>query len=210
MPPDHANDPDRGVPVPRQLPVASPSPAPWRRSRRRYSWPQRRPPRCQDESVNRPRRSFHYLREDRRPDVSPRLDALVQGWAQRSYLKTDGWWADLLLERFDFLRDFGFEVDRVNFRIQEHSLGFKSDRYAVDFLYSRDGLCTGLLIPAGSEASWIDDVLDRRLPGLPKPALEPFGRATVTARIDYWATGLRQLAPGLFGGQVTGTVDADG
>ena len=173
--------------------------------------PQGRPDRCEDDSVNRLRRWFRHLREGRRSNVSPRLDALVHGWVQRSYLKTDGWWADLLLERFDFLRDYGFEVDQVVFRIQEHTLGFESDRYRVNFLYSRDGECGNLIIPAdGGRPFGIGEVIEQQLPELPRPPLEPFGRATVTARIDYWATGLRQLAPALFGDEPMGTVDARG
>ena len=72
--------------------------------------------------------------------VGHRVEDLVKGWIQRSYLERDGWWAQLVLDEFALLDDLGFSLVAsswagVHFHQKGHYVGFVGPRrdIAVDY-----------------------------------------------------------------------------
>jgi hypothetical protein len=135
------------------------------------------------------------------PVVGYRVDDLVKGWVQRSYLKRDGWWAQLVLDEFDFLRGLGFslsgsEMAGVQFHQKGHFVDFhRSDRDVV-IEYDPETDTIGAVVIDHSPHRWIplDDLILRHVPGAQPPTRAPLVRAMVEANVRWWAAGLRHVA----------------
>lgn len=134
------------------------------------------------------------------PRVSARLDALITNAVERSFLRVDGWWADLVLEQFGFLEDHGMTV-RVSFHFKEHTIQYLGAVHYVTFLYARGRLCRGWLDQLGTDAPRnLDDIITEWTHRKP-PTGRLKDRESITRRIEYWASGFREFAPSMLGGE---------
>ena len=67
--------------------------------------------------------------------MADRLDSLVTGRIQRSYLSRDGWWARQVLEAFAFLEDRGYELADIHFHQHGNFITYSGARLDVDVYY---------------------------------------------------------------------------
>jgi hypothetical protein len=131
--------------------------------------------------------------------VSSRLDALVMGYVQRTYLYADdGYWADLVLAEFGFLEERGGELDEVRFHQQGDYvrfvgpwgsvlLEFFPDNYPRSWIHSHAQL-------RGPEASFegdLDLLMRLRQQGYVRVARDPMSRETIAGIVRGWADALR-------------------
>jgi len=134
--------------------------------------------------------------------VSYRADDLVKGWVQRSYLKRDGWWAQLVLDEFDFLRGLGFsltgsDMAGVQFHQKGHFVCFqRSDRdVVVEYDPETDTIGAVVIEHGGPRFIPLDDLILLHIPGAQRlPARSPLDRATIEENVRWWAAGLQQVA----------------
>jgi hypothetical protein len=131
---------------------------------------------------------------------SRRLEQLVNGWTERSYLEGDeGHWADAVLRSCEFLETHGLRLDEILFHRDGSAICYQSRDLAVLFEYAphiepvymeaaigvrgrtRDGLMP------------VDHLLLAHDPATVFPTRPATTRAAVRANIRFWATGIRRL-----------------
>jgi hypothetical protein len=130
-----------------------------------------------------------------------RVEDLAQGWVNRSYIKRDGWWAQLVLDEFDFLRGLGFsmtgsEMAGIHFHQEGHFIGFHRPDRDVVIEYDPETLTIGAAVIRRDEPglSRLDDLILARVPDTRVPTRSPLDRASVDASVRWWAAGLRNIA----------------
>jgi len=133
--------------------------------------------------------------------VSPRLDALVEGSVQRTYLTSnDGFWADRVLAEFTFVEERGLFLDEVYFHQQGDfiryrgaggviTLEFFPDATTIDASATLDG---GKVSFSGSLDRLATERTDIRL-----PRRLPLNRFTIVTNVRFWADVLRVTADDL-------------
>jgi hypothetical protein len=133
--------------------------------------------------------------------MSNRVDDLVKGWVQRSCLKRDGWWAQLVLDEFDFLRGLGFsltgsEMAGVQFHQKGHFVGFRrSDRdVVIEYDPETDTIGADVIEHRENKFVPLDDLILLHVPDAQPPARSPLDRTTIEENVRWWAAGLRQIA----------------
>lgn len=125
-----------------------------------------------------------------------RVEKLVKGRTQRSYLKRDGWWAQLILDQFEFLRDLGYDFSGPMGGVQFHQNGNyvwyqgPNSRYVVfEYDPEADGSVSAMVGTPGGPRS-LDVLLDL----VPRIATD---RPSIQRRVRAWSEGLKRLAPEL-------------
>ena len=137
--------------------------------------------------------------------VGHRVEDLVKGWIQRSYLERDGWWAQLVLDEFAFLDELGFSLVAsswagVHFHQKGHYVGFVGPRRDIAVDYDPDDpkrVTIGASLVEHDPPRFVslDEVLAEHIPGVEMPRRKPLDRDAVEANVRWWADGLRQIAP---------------
>ena len=131
-----------------------------------------------------------------------RLEDHVKGWVQRTYLKRDGWWAQLVLDEFSFLDDLGFtltgsEWAGIHFHQKGHYIAFTGPRRDVAIGYDPEAKTIDADLVEHDPQRWIplDGLILQHMPDGQSPPREPLDRQAVEANVRWWAAGLRRLAP---------------
>jgi hypothetical protein len=103
---------------------------------------------------------------------SRRVDDLVKGWVGRSYIKRDGWWAQLVLDEFSFLDDLGFSLTRsesagIHFHQKGHYIAFAGPQRDVVIDYDPETKTMGASVLEHDPPRFIplDDLIVARQPG---------------------------------------------
>lgn len=140
------------------------------------------------------------------PREDATIDHLVKGWIQRSYLKRDGWWAQLVLDEFDFLRGLGFsltgsEMSGVHFHQKGHYVCFRRADRDVVIEYDPETETIGAVVieHRGPRFIPLDDLIRSRILAAHVPPRSPVNRATIEDTVRWWAAGLRQIAAEVLG-----------
>jgi hypothetical protein len=126
----------------------------------------------------------------------------VKGWVQRSYLKRDGWWAQLVLDEFSFLRDLGFTLTGsdwagVHFHQRGHYVGYTGPRRDLAIGYDPEDTKTidaHVVEYHPSRFIALDGLIAERLPEAHPPRRQPLDREAVEANVRWWADCLRRIA----------------
>jgi len=127
--------------------------------------------------------------------TSEQLSRLVTNPAARTYLEPDGWWAELVLEDFAFLADFGYAVAEVHFHQAGHFIRYDGSKGHFYVSYEPG---------QGIEADFYDPSVKRFVPldlllaqhGVAtEPIRHPTDREVVAATLLRWANGLKAIAP---------------
>ena len=133
---------------------------------------------------------------------SDRVEDHVNGWVQRSYLKRDGWWAQLVLDEFSFLRDLGFSLTGskwagIHFHQRGHYVTFIGPRRDVSIGYDPDDTKTidaHVVEHDPPKFIRLDGLIAQGLPGTQPPRRQPLDREAVETNVRWWADGLRRIA----------------
>lgn len=130
-----------------------------------------------------------------------RVEDLALGWVNSGYIKRDGWWAQLVLDEFAFLRDMGFSITGsamagVHFHQEGSYIAFgRPDRdVIIEYDPETDTIGAGIVQRDESSALRLDDVILERNPNALLPTRSPLDRANVEANVRWWADGLRAYA----------------
>jgi hypothetical protein len=131
--------------------------------------------------------------------VSARLDGLINGAVQRTYLSSDdGFWADLVLKEFAFLEERGYALSEISFHQNGDSIEYRGLRGTVVLEFFPDGndISAHALLGGGevSFAGELDRLARERNPDLPLPPKSPLNRATISLNVNFWAATLRTAA----------------
>lgn len=133
--------------------------------------------------------------------ISDRLNGLVHGSVARSYLwGDDGYWADLVLDRFAFLEERGGRLTALAFHQAGDYITYEGPWGSVTLTFFPDNFGFGPWIEASAnlrtQRSAFHDGLDRlvrkRRPGTTLTSLATKDRATIRASVDLWADVLRE------------------
>jgi hypothetical protein len=133
--------------------------------------------------------------------VSPRLDALVEGLVQRTYLTSDdGFWADRVLAEFTFVEEHGFLLDEIHFHQQGDFIRYRGAGGVITLEFFPDGtnidatatLEGGKVSFSGSLDRLAIDRTDIRL-----PRKLPLNRSTIAMNVRFWADVMRATADDL-------------
>ncbi len=129
--------------------------------------------------------------------MADRLDSLVTGRIQRSYLSRDGWWARQVLEAFAFLEDRGYELADIHFHQQGNFITYSGARLDVDVYYepeSTKAFGTDLFDRAAQQYVPVDSLILERDPHVPLPRRDIRDQASVGENIRFWAVALEAMA----------------
>lgn len=133
------------------------------------------------------------------PPPSQLLRRLVTNRVERSYLRRDGWWADLILDEFDFVNDYGYLLAEVTLHFRGNAIRFTGPNGELTFTYApEDGgwfaaeLRTG--VPDDQAGASLDTLLNASEQRSRRRSDDP---GEIAAVIRRWATALRQQAPRL-------------
>ena len=139
--------------------------------------------------------------------MSPRVDDLVTDRIGRTYLKRDGWWAQLVLDEFDFLLGLGFKLTGsgmagIHFHQKGHYIWFDGPRrdVAIDYDPELERMGASVVEHRGLEDVGpafldLDGLIAQHDPAARRPSRSPFNRAAVEDNVRFWAAGLREIAP---------------
>ncbi|MDQ6795692.1 MAG: hypothetical protein M3067_12910 [Chloroflexota bacterium] len=132
--------------------------------------------------------------------MSQRLRALVKDPVERIDIERDGWWADLVLDEFAFLKEHGYELAQVRFHFRGNFVRFLGRKCEVVLTYApEDGgyFDAELWFPPPHHPRVVplDRLLVEHDPTLQLPPKTSFDSDTITAWVRMWAAGLRQFAP---------------
>jgi hypothetical protein len=126
-------------------------------------------------------------------------------WVERSYLKRDGWWAQLVVEEFSFLDELGFSLTGpewagVHFHQKGHYVAFVGPKVEVVVEYDPDDpkrVTIGAYVVEHNPRQQIplDDLIANHIPEKKRPSRKPLDRESITATIRWWADGLRRIGP---------------
>jgi hypothetical protein len=130
-----------------------------------------------------------------------RVEDLALGWTNRSYIKRYGWWAQLVLDEFDFLRDPGFSMTGsamagVHFHQEGSYVAFgRPDRdVVIEYDPETQTIGAGILQRDEPRSLPLDDVILERNPEARLATRSPVNRTNVEANVRWWAGGLRAVA----------------
>ncbi len=134
--------------------------------------------------------------------VSKRLDAMIHGWVERSYLKgINGYWADLVLSEFAFLEECGGTVEDVSFHQKGDYIRYVGPWGTVLLEFEPDSNWIGGGARLSGESATFEGELDRlvreRMPDKVLPPKLPLDRENIAANLSVWAAALRD-SPDLF------------
>jgi hypothetical protein len=133
-----------------------------------------------------------------------RLEDYIRGWVQRTYVKQDGWWAQLVLDEFAFLADLGFSLAGeawvgIHFHQRGHYIRFSGQRRDVILEFDPDDpdrwtIGAEVFDHQANAYVTLDELIFRQLPQARMPVRRPVKREVVEANVRWWAEGLRQIA----------------
>src|SRR3954469_2283083 len=136
--------------------------------------------------------------------MAARVEDHIKGWVQRSYLKRDGWWAQLVLDEFAFLDDLGFSFSAndwagIHFHQNGHYVAFVGPRHDVVVEYDPDDpkrVTIGADVVEHDPPRFVplDALIVKYIPEARPPARQPLDRAAVAANVQWWADALRRIA----------------
>ena len=133
--------------------------------------------------------------------MSEELPELVKGWIQRSYLKSCGWWAALVLDEFTFLKDLGYTLTGeptagVHFHQKGHYVSYHGVRHDVTIEYDPESevLQAWVVDVAIPLMTPLDDLILGHDPEVRVPRRTPLDRAAIEENVRWWAAGLREIA----------------
>ena len=135
--------------------------------------------------------------------VSDRLDALIRGRIERTYLqRNDGYWADLVLEEFAFLEERSGRLTEVTFHQKGDYVRYDGPWGVVILEFAPDNFPQGEWISGsanlrGDRAAFrgqLDVLLRERQPGTPPPSSATLDRPTIAASVRAWAECLRSAS----------------
>jgi hypothetical protein len=133
--------------------------------------------------------------------VSPRLDALVEGWVQRTYLTSDdGFWADRVLAEFTFVEERGFLLDTIHFHQQGDFIRYRGAGGVITLEFFPDG--TNIDAHATLEGGKVSfsgslDRLAIERTDIRPPRKLPLNRSTIAMNVRFWADVMRVTADDL-------------
>ena len=139
--------------------------------------------------------------------VSERLDGLVRGEAQRTYLSTDdGFWADHVLSEFAFVEERGYVLDEIRFHQQGDYILYRGayGTILLEFFPDGDQIQARASLEGGNES--FSGELDRlaiERTDIRLPAKMPLNRFTIATNVRFWAEVLRAVAD-----EFLGSIDA--
>ena len=132
--------------------------------------------------------------------VSARLDALILGDVQRTYLGgIDGYWADLVLEEFAFLEQGDGRLSAVAFHQKGDYVRYDGPWGAVVLELAPDNYPQGLWIWGEAKvrtdhASFqgdLDALVREQLRETPLPSAATLDRETIATYLSLWAAAVR-------------------
>jgi hypothetical protein len=133
-----------------------------------------------------------------------RVEDHVKGWVQRTYIKADGWWAQLVLDEFSFLGGLGFSLSGsewagIHFHQKGHYVAFVGVRRDVVIEYNPDDparVTIGADLVEHDPPTFIalDGLIAQHIPGEHPPPRQPLDREAVEASVRWWADGLHRIA----------------
>jgi len=131
--------------------------------------------------------------------VSPHLDGLVRDPVQRTYLTTvDGFWADSVLDAFQFLENLGYRIELVRFHQEGDLVLYRGPRGKIGFeLFPAGQDINAEVSLDGGARSFVGELdgLARELdPMVEFPAKLPLAPETIAANVRFWANLLRSAA----------------
>jgi hypothetical protein len=126
---------------------------------------------------------------------------LVRGWIQQSYVRHDGWWAQLVLDEFGFLLDRGFsltssEMAGVHFHQKGHYVWFDGPTrdVAVDYDPETNTIGADVVEHDGPRFIPLDGLIARFVPDARVPSRSPLDRSAIEENVRWWAAGLKEIA----------------
>jgi hypothetical protein len=131
--------------------------------------------------------------------VSARLDGMVSGDVQRTYLGAiDGYWADLVLSEFAFLEERGGTINELAFHQKGDYVLYKGPWGSVALEFTPDNYpatwIDGTARLRGRSASFegtLDRLVSERAPDFVPPPLAPLDESTVARSLRAWSEVLR-------------------
>jgi hypothetical protein len=133
--------------------------------------------------------------------MSKELPELVMGWIERSYLKSDGWWAELVLDQFAFLKDWGYgltgsPIAGVHFHQKGHYVCYHGVTRDVSIEYDPESeMIQARVVELANDLSTpFDELILRRKPEGRIPRRTPLDRPAIEENVRWWADGLRSIA----------------
>jgi hypothetical protein len=133
--------------------------------------------------------------------VSERLNTLVRGRIERTYLdRDDGYWADLVLSEFAFLEARGGRLAAIAFHQKGDSITYEGPWGSVVLELAPDNHPNGTWIDAsanlksarGAFRGRLDTLVQERRAGAELPSIARRDRATISACVRLWADVLRE------------------
>jgi hypothetical protein len=132
--------------------------------------------------------------------VSARLDGIVRGRSQRRHLKgPEGLWADEVLRACAFLETRGIHLDTIDFHFRGSGIWYRGHDVAVLFDYEPEfdppglGASIGLRGRDDEGLQSVDRLLRDWEPQTVFPDRSSADPATISANVQFWATGIRRL-----------------
>ena len=132
--------------------------------------------------------------------VSARLDDLVRGRIERSYLKgIAGFWADEVLREFSFLEERGFGVEEIFFHQNGNAITYRRDGVQVILSdepeYEPPGIGAGIRFHGSEDRGFtpVDRLILDIDPHARLPERAPADWDAVSAYIRFWAAGIGRL-----------------
>jgi len=128
--------------------------------------------------------------------VSKRLEGMIHGWVERTYLEgIDGYWADLVLSEFAFLEERGGRLEDVSFHQKGHYIRYVGAWGTVLLDFEPDSNWIGGRARLSAEGAKFEGELDHlvreRMPETALPPKLPLDRESVAANVRVWAEALR-------------------
>jgi hypothetical protein len=129
-------------------------------------------------------------------DAFRTADALLAGQYGRKWYSEDGWWVTTIFHEFGFIDEYGFAFESLSLHHTGHYLVFRGPCQMLKFYYARGVEAGGIVQRIGAD-SWssLDSLLRIHGAGDEPPPIDHEDNESVRARVHYWATGLRRLAP---------------
>ena len=133
--------------------------------------------------------------------VSARLNALVRGRIERTYLDADdGYWADLVLVEFAFLEERGGRLAAIAFHQKGDYVSYEGTWGTVTLEFAPDNYPEGAWIDStanlkSARAAFrgpLDTLVRVRRPGTEPPSVARKDRATIEITVRLWADVLRE------------------
>ena len=141
----------------------------------------------------------------------PTIDELVTGRIERSYLRRDGWWAELVLDTFAFLEPLGYsltgsDMAGIHFHQKGNYIWFHGPGRDLAVEYDPESRLIDAALWDGAAQTALDQAILSLEPNADVPMLKPLDQRAVQATVRWWAGHLERNADELLGlgrGRVT-------